>query len=159
MPDLNTSLHTDMLKGHHKGHHNVRLTRRISRVLRRKNRSLYGLQWGDPESVPGLRNIRDHWVAPYVSSDQTAVEIGPGGGRWTRYLLGFQRLYVVDFYDELLAELRKNFNEPNMVFVKNAGADLPGIPQSSVDYVFTMDASFTWTSTSSKHIWPTSRRS
>jgi len=35
----------------------------------------------------------------------TAVEIGPGGGRWTRYLLGFKSIYA----DEVLREFAKTF--------------------------------------------------
>ena len=39
----------------------------------------------------------------------TAVEIGPGGGRWTRYLLGFKSIYAVDYHDEVLREFAKTF--------------------------------------------------
>jgi ubiquinone/menaquinone biosynthesis C-methylase UbiE len=94
------------------------------------------MEWGDPETEAPLRWIRDRWVIPYVQPGQTGLEIGPGGGRWTRYLLGFQRLYVVDYHKELLAELRKNFNKPNMVFVRNAGTDFPGVPDGATDFVF-----------------------
>jgi|SRR5579871_2396975 len=97
---------------------------------------LYGMQWGDPDSYPPLVPIRDHWLLPYVQQDRTAVEIGAGGGRWTRYLLGFQRLYVVEYYPEVLAEFRKNLTQPNIVEVLNNGADLPGIEAGSVDFVF-----------------------
>lgn len=98
---------------------------------------IYGLQWGDPDHNENLRTIRDRFVLPYCDATHTAIEIGPGGGRWTRYLLGFTRLYVVDYHEELLRELRKNYSLPNMVFVKNDGTDLPGIPDNSVDFVFT----------------------
>jgi SAM-dependent methyltransferase len=97
---------------------------------------LYGLHWGDPDHYPVLRPIRDHWLLPYVQPDQVALEIGPGGGRWTRYLLPFRRLYVVDHYAELLAELRRNFAQPNIVEILNNGTDFPGIPTASVDFVF-----------------------
>jgi ubiquinone/menaquinone biosynthesis C-methylase UbiE len=99
--------------------------------------SIYGLQWGDPEQSESLRAIKARFVLPYCNPTHTALEIGPGGGRWTRYLLGFSRLYVVDYHDELLRELRKNFSQPNMVFVKNNGTDFPGVPDGSVDFVFT----------------------
>ncbi len=98
---------------------------------------IYGLHWGDPNARPDLRAIRDRFVLPFVAADRTAVEIGPGGGRWTQFLLGFRRLYVVDLHAELLDELRKGFDRDNMVFVRNHGTDFPGIPAQSVDYVFT----------------------
>jgi ubiquinone/menaquinone biosynthesis C-methylase UbiE len=94
------------------------------------------MQWGDPEVVEPLRFIRDQFVLPYVNAQQHAVELGPGGGRWTRYLLGFKRLYVVDYYPELLEELKKNFNKPNMEFIKNNGTDFPGVMEHSIDYLF-----------------------
>jgi len=99
-------------------------------------KELYGLQWGDPEIAAPLGFIRDRYVLPYVKPDRVAVEIGPGGGRWTRYLLGCGQLYVVDYHPELLNELRKTFNKPIMQFIKNNGSDFPGIPENSVDFIF-----------------------
>ncbi len=39
-------------------------------------------------------------------------------------------------YEELLGELRKNFHEQNMVFIKNNGTDFPGVPSRSIDFLF-----------------------
>jgi len=96
----------------------------------------YGLQWGNPDERPDLVSVRDRFVWPFVHPDKVAVEIGPGGGRWTRYLLPCRILYVVDHYQELLDELRRNFRAPNMHFVRNSGTDFPGIERGSVDLVF-----------------------
>jgi SAM-dependent methyltransferase len=110
---------------------------RIAKALKHAvSGDIYGLEWGDPEFVEPLRFIRDRYVLPYVKPSQVAVEIGPGGGRWTRYLLGFAKLYAVDYHAELLQELRKSFRRPDLVFIKNNGFDFPGIPPESVDYVF-----------------------
>jgi cyclopropane fatty-acyl-phospholipid synthase-like methyltransferase len=68
------------------------------------------------------------------------MEIGPGGGRWTRYLLGFRTLYVVDYHQEMLDELVKTFRVPNLSLIKNSGSDLPGIPPDTVDFVFSFGA-------------------
>jgi cyclopropane fatty-acyl-phospholipid synthase-like methyltransferase len=111
---------------------------RILRDVKREWRlgGIYGLEWGDPDLVEPLQFVRDRYVLPYVKAEQCAVEIGPGGGRWTRYMLGFKRLYVVDYYAELLKELRKNFHKSNMEFIKNNGTDFPGIKERSIDYLF-----------------------
>jgi len=135
MPDLNTSLHLDMLNRF------KRKSRLLPRILKAINREIfsndiYGLAWGDPEVVEPLKFIRDRYVLPYVNGEQCAVEIGPGGGRWTRYLLGFKKLYVIDYHAELLEELKKNFKKPNMEFIKNNGTDFPGIKVCSIDYLF-----------------------
>ncbi|HWY14199.1 MAG TPA: class I SAM-dependent methyltransferase [Rhizomicrobium sp.] len=123
MPPLHSKLHLQMLKVAHDEGQPAR-------------DGLYGLHWGDPDCYPPLVPIRDRWLLPHVQPDGTALEIGPGGGRWTRYLLPFRRLYVVDHYPELLAELRKNFAHPNIVEILNNGTDFPGVPFASVDFVF-----------------------
>ena len=151
MPDLDTKLHLSMLRDYGLRRRLARGGRAFWHALRHgrprgalraaqaafAGPAIYGLQWGDPDTNESLRAIRDRFLLPYCDPAHTALEIGPGGGRWTRYLLGCARLYVVDFHDELLRELKKNFAEPNMVFVKNNGTDFPGVPDQSVDFVFT----------------------
>ena len=135
MPELNTALHLDMWREHR---HQNTISSRARRAVRQfLSQGLYGLEWGDPEVVEPLRFIRDRYVLPYVRPEEVAVEIGPGGGRWTRYLLRFHTLYVVDYHAELLEELRRSFDKPNMRFIRNEGCDFPGIPAESVDFVFT----------------------
>jgi ubiquinone/menaquinone biosynthesis C-methylase UbiE len=51
-------------------------------------------------------------------------------------MLGFQRLYAVDFHQELLDELAKSFHCPQLIPLKNEGCDFPGIADSSIDFVF-----------------------
>jgi len=117
------------------------LPRRIWTAVRQavSSKDLYGLQWGDPDFVPPLKFVLERYVLPYVNPEHTAIEIGPGGGRWTRYLLQFKKLYVLDCHQELLDELRKNFDKPNMIFVKNNGTDFPNV-ERNVDFVFSFGA-------------------
>ncbi len=134
MPDLGTSLHVDMLEQYQRARSWPRRVLGAIRGLRAPD--FYGSEWGDPETVPPLRFIRDRWVTPYVRPDQTGLEIGPGGGRWTRYLLNFERLYVVDFYPELLAEFRRTHSQRNIVPIRNNGTDFPSVPDGAIDYLF-----------------------
>ena len=65
------------------------------------------------------------------------MEIGSGGGRWTKYLLDFGRLYVTDLNKEFFPYLLDRFGpRPNISFCHSSGADLPGIPKNSIDFVF-----------------------
>jgi ubiquinone/menaquinone biosynthesis C-methylase UbiE len=137
MPSLDTQIHLEMLRSYKEQNSFVHRVRRAVREVVSPGR-LYGLQWGDPEISGPQVYMRDKYVLPYVKSDHVALEIGPGGGRWTRYLLGFRKLYVVDYHAELLQELRGRFNEPNMQFIVNHGNDFPGVPESSVDYVISV---------------------
>ena len=120
MPDLTTNLHLDMLKA----------------AQAQKSNQLYGLDWGNPEYVEPLKYTLKRFLLPYINADHHALEIGPGGGRWTRYMLGFRKLTLVDYHAELLAEVRKSFDRPNMEFIKNNGTDFPQIKQRSIDFLF-----------------------
>src|SRR5215831_3026076 len=57
-------------------------------------------------------------------------------GRWTQYMIGFRKLYVVDYYSALLEEIGKNVKAPNIELIKNNGTDFPGIDDRSIDYIF-----------------------
>ena len=135
MPKLDTTLHLGM---YCTGMKRRTLPARIRQALKVlfANDNIYGLEWGDPETSPPLALVRDHFLLPYVTQETTALEIGPGGGRWTRYMLGVKRLYAVDFHQELLNELKSNFSPKNLTFVKNNGNDFPGIPNGSIDFIF-----------------------
>jgi len=135
MPGLKTSLHLDMWREFKE---KDSMARRVRRALRQviSPTEIYGLQWGDPEIFPPLQFLRDRWVLPYVNPQHVALEIGPGGGRWSRYLLDFRQLYVVDYHEEILNELKRNFYRPNMGFIKNNECDFPGVADTFIDYLF-----------------------
>ena len=135
VPKLDTTLHIDMYRS---GKKRRSLPTRIKEALRALlgKGDVYGLEWGDPETTPPLTYVRDHFLQPYLTPMTTAIEIGPGGGRWTRYMLGVKRLYAVDFHQELLDELKSNFKQKNLIFVKNNGNDFPGIANESIDFIY-----------------------
>jgi ubiquinone/menaquinone biosynthesis C-methylase UbiE len=138
MPNLESPLHLDMLR--RSSTLSRSLPARILSAIRneiRSNGGVYGMEWGDPDTWDPLTFIRDHYVLPYVQYDQVAVEIGPGGGRWTKYLLGFGKIYAVDYHNELLCELKKRYGkQKNIEFIKNNGTDFPGVAAASVNYLF-----------------------
>ena len=98
---------------------------------------IYGMEWGNPDGSLCLRYVRDHFLVPYITQDSVIVEIGPGGGRWTRYMLAAKEIYAIDYYQEMLREFNKNFHgHKNVKCVKNNGDDFPGISPNSIDFVF-----------------------
>ncbi len=135
MPGLDTKIHIDMLSDFKRRNF---LPLRVLRALKRSilDPQIYGLEWGDPEVVAPLGFVRDRYLLPYVKPDHVALEIGPGGGRWTRYMLDFSKVYIIDFHQELLDQLKKSYRNDNLVFIKNSGSDFPGVPDNSVDFVF-----------------------
>ena len=102
-------MHLDMLKQSKRRSRGLQILRAVKREL--TYWGIYGIEWGDPDLVAPLGFIRSRYLLPYIKADQCAVEIGPGGGRWTRYLLGFKKLYVVDYYSELLDEVSVVFED------------------------------------------------
>jgi SAM-dependent methyltransferase len=136
MPNLNTTMHLDMLRHHRRNRASIprRLRRAVDALLGRDQ--LYGMAWGDPDSVAPLRYIRQSYIDPYVRRDHIAVEIGPGGGRWTRYLLGFKAVYAVDYHQAVLAELARTVRQPSVIPIRNNGTDFPTVPDAAVDYLF-----------------------
>jgi hypothetical protein len=43
---------------------------------------------------------------------------------------------VVDYYPELLEQLRMTLRAPNISIIKNDGYNFPGVPKGSIDYLF-----------------------
>lgn len=123
MPDLDSPMHVQMLE---------------EAVASGKIGSdgVYGMHWGDPQTDPVLKEVRNRFVLPYVHPDRKAVEIGPGGGRWTRYLLGFEEIIAVDYNQPLLDKLAETYRVPYLRPRKNSGTDFPGVESKSIDFVF-----------------------
>ena len=135
MPDLSTELHIDTYRRIRALHRWWPRVRRAWNALTDRE-YVYGLEWGDPEYCAPLQYVRDKFLLPYLSADAVVVEIGPGGGRWTRYMVGVKRLYAVDYHQEMIEELSRNFDLPNIELVRTSGTDLPGVPERSVDFIF-----------------------
>jgi phospholipid N-methyltransferase len=122
MPRLESNMHVRMLEG----------ARRRGKTEGR----LYGLHWGDPDQEDHLKMVRKHYLSFFVNPSATVLEIGPGGGRWTRYMVNARHIYAVDYHQELLNELRKTHDRPNISFIKNNGSDFPTVPDECVDFLF-----------------------
>lgn len=134
--ELGTTLHTDQLAHARRQRWlPLRLAQSIWRELT-QGPAVYGLEWGDPETLAPLVYIRERFVAPFVNPDHVALDLGCGGGRWTRYLLGFRRVYAVDYYQQLIDEFRRTFARyRHVTSIKNNGTDFPGVAPHSVDYI------------------------
>jgi SAM-dependent methyltransferase len=126
----------------------------LGRFLERGVYRHYGDQWGDPETtrlgyawrklrygrrLPGnLARVRERYVEPYVTPETTALEIGAGGGRWTRYLLGAREVVVVELNREFFAYLESRFPEAagKLRFYETSGYELGGVEDDSIDFAF-----------------------
>lgn len=113
----------------------------------------YGDQWGDPAApllrrwlgvltgkarFRNLHRVARDYVVPYAKPGSVCLEIGPGGGRWTQFLVGARELYLVDLNREFFDYLAERFPEaaPRMRFYQTPGFDLAVAPDATVDFVF-----------------------
>jgi len=70
------------------------------------------------------------------------LEIAPGFGRWTRFLIPACSAYVgIDLAAACVNACRTRFaNVPHAQFVQNDGFSLDAVPDGSIDFVFSFDS-------------------
>jgi hypothetical protein len=83
------------------------------------------------------RNVLRRWIP----ENSNIVEIGPGAGRWTEILLPLSRqFWGVDIFKRCVAICREHFKlYTNAEFYITGGSDLAGIPDNSVDALWSFD--------------------
>lgn len=97
-----------------------------------------GDEWSDGAGGP----VRQWfwWLYPRVHAylpAQTVLEIAPGYGRWTQFLVGqSQRLIGVDIAQRCVDACRDRFPSPGCSFHVNDGYSVPMVEDHSVDFAF-----------------------
>jgi SAM-dependent methyltransferase len=83
------------------------------------------------------RSVVETFLEPYLRPDIDVIEIAPGHGRWTHYMVGRVRsLTLVDVNASCLDVCRERFaSHPNIRYVCNDGRSLLA-PDASVDLVW-----------------------
>jgi SAM-dependent methyltransferase len=133
---------------------NQRWAKGLRRFKRSDEDGHYGDHWGDPtlsslryhlrrlrgdKSSPGnLSKVVKRYLRPHVTPDAVVLEIGPGGGRWTQFLIGARELVLVELNPQFFRYLRKRFrrNRHKLRFYRTSGYELNGIDACSIDFVF-----------------------
>lgn len=132
---------------------NRRWARDLGRHRPRSRGSHYGDHWGDPtlsaprllwrrlrhgERPPGnLRKVVRRYVRPYVDSGATVLEIGPGGGRFTQFLVAAREVVLVDLNPEFFPYLEERFRDQaaKLRFYETSGFEIAGVGSDTVDFV------------------------
>jgi ubiquinone/menaquinone biosynthesis C-methylase UbiE len=89
-------------------------------------------------------SVLSHLVRPYVSTNETILEIGCGHGRWSEELIGMcRKLYCVDLAASCLEYTRARLagraaSGEAPTFIQTSGP-LPQISDGSVDFVWSFD--------------------
>lgn len=133
---------------------NQRWVRGLRRFRRSDDVGHYGDHWGDP-TVSGLRyrwrrlrhgretpgdlsKVVKRYLRPHVTPESVVLEIGPGGGRWTQFLIDAREVVLVELNAQFFPYLRKRFRKQRrkLRFYETSGYELGGIEDGSVDFVF-----------------------
>lgn len=82
-----------------------------------------------------------HLIEPNVCPDSVVLEIAPGHGRWTEFLLRAKYVLAVDLSPACLAFCRKRFEAAgNLDLFLTSGIALPKLASGMVDFVFSYDS-------------------
>jgi SAM-dependent methyltransferase len=70
------------------------------------------------------------------------LEIAPGRGRWTQYLIPMSSAFIgVDLAESCVVECSKRFaNVPHAGFIQNDGVSLAAVPDGSFEFIFSFDS-------------------
>jgi SAM-dependent methyltransferase len=87
------------------------------------------------------RSVVSTFVDPYFSNLDTILEVGPGAGRWTEFLIDHcKRFIAVDISESCVRECNKRFaGYANATFHVGSGKDLSVVPDQSIDGVWSFD--------------------
>jgi SAM-dependent methyltransferase len=101
--------------------------------------SVKGEEW--TPSQLWKESVAKAFIDPYFSGLGTVVEIGPGAGRWTEYLIErVDHLIGIDISDACVVECRKRFlSSRNATFEVGNGRDISSVPTGSVDAIWSFD--------------------
>ena len=82
-----------------------------------------------------------HVLEPNIPMGSRVLEVGPGGGRWTDFLVKrAAHVTAVDLTPKCIEVCRERFKgRENVSFVVNDGTDLSFIPTASIDRVWSFD--------------------
>lgn len=101
---------------------------------------IYGYQWGDPLKTTA-KFVVPEYILEYLTDESVVLEIGPGGGRYSQFLVNSKKLYMVEYNPQFFPILEKLLegSPSERVYVQSPGSSLPGIPDRSIDFLFSFD--------------------
>lgn len=109
-------------------------------LFRRWDWSSGGEEWSvSPEWKASL--VEDV-LSPTIDRAGVILEIGPGAGRWTEFLVArANRLILVDVSERALEVCQQRFGDAaDITYLLREDADLRGVPNASVDAIWSFDA-------------------
>lgn len=90
------------------------------------------------------RKIKTEYLLPNIQG-KTVIDLGCYSGKWTEQMLTAKKVIAVDItvhsFEYIKTMIAESFNGmPEFEFYKTKGDELSGIPDQSVDFIFSMDS-------------------
>ena len=100
-----------------------------------------GEEWSNHDHPQWKQSLVDQVLAPRIPIGSRVLEIGPGAGRWTQYLVErASRVVLVDLTPRCIELCRQRFAKHNHIeYYVNDGSDLCFIEPSSIDRIWSFD--------------------
>ncbi|MEP9386211.1 class I SAM-dependent methyltransferase [Mesorhizobium sp. KR9-304] len=101
--------------------------------------SAQGDEW--TPSAEWKQSVVSKFLDPYFANADFILEVGPGAGRWTEYLIPRAENFLgVDISETCIEECRKRFaKSSNATFEVGNGKDLRTLAAASVDRIWSFD--------------------
>jgi SAM-dependent methyltransferase len=98
-----------------------------------------GEEW--TTSPEWTKSIVQNFISRLIPNESQVLEIGPGAGRWTQYLIPLSsRLHLVDLSRSSIEQCRARFGDDSRIeFHVNNGSDLAAILDASIDAIWSFD--------------------
>lgn len=98
----------------------------------------WSVGWGNSDAQWNF-SLRPR-IARHIPQD-SILEIATGYGRWTRFMVEQSKSYIgIDLVEKCANHCREKFGGPNRRFFHNDGLHLTGVPDKSIDFVFSFDS-------------------
>lgn len=100
-----------------------------------------GEEWSNANHPEWKRSVVEHVLRPRVPEGSRILEIGPGAGRWTEYLIEqASHMILVDLTPRCIDLCRERFADyQHIEYHVNDGSDLNFIGPSSIDRIWSFD--------------------
>lgn len=87
-------------------------------------------------------SVHAAFILPYVSEDTAVIEVAPGHGRWSEFLIAHAgRVHLVDLNDACIEACRQRFAAHEQVtYAVTDGRSLPGVADATVDFIWSYDS-------------------
>ncbi len=120
-----------------------------------RNRKIWGEDWsknGDEWSDQALfcnqpyakwkQSIVETFINKNIDKNSTVLEIAPGRGRWTEYIVKkAKHIILVDISEKLIDYCKHRFlNFENIVYYVNDGKNFPFIRDDQIDFIWSYDS-------------------